>query len=397
VPRTSEWLTANLPVGGRRLTLARAFLGGSATAAMVPQIVRALGGDGATCLRLGALFAVGTLGSELPAALLGDRDGEARVWLRRAGFVQALALLGIALSPNLAALAAAVTLAGVGAGLATGAEARAALAIGRDARSVARLEVIALLGKGTACFAIALIATALGVGARSAVALSAALCVVAAFLASTVRSGDRVREVESGRRRDDRAGDRRKWTSIGVLALVFGVAALSLASRGTDALDAFTVTAGGGGLLACAAILTAKGAIARALAPSIARARMVGVAFAAAVAALPLIVAPRLPSAWILPMVALACGIAGGAAAAARGVLLVRLGATRVGTGAALEATVRRVAVVLGALVLAPMVSVQGAMGPYTVAGGIAIVGGLFVLVPRGIVRVRKLRELATA
>ncbi len=397
VPRTPDWLTAALPAGGRRLTLARALLGGSATAAMLPEIVRAHGGDAATCLHLGALFAVGTLGSELPAAMLGDRDGEARVWLRRAGLVQALALVAIALSPNLFALATSVVIAGVGAGLATGAEARAALAIGRDARTVARLEVVALLAKGTACFAIALLATALGIGARGAVTLSAVLCIVAAFLASTVRAGDRVREVADGRRQGRRGADRRNWISVGVVALVAGVAALSLVARGTDALDAFTVTARGGGLLACAAILTSKGVIARALAPSIARARMNGVALAAAVSALPLMIAPRLPAAWIIPVIALACGVAGGAAAAARGVLLVRLGASRVGTGAAMEATVRRIAIALGALFLAPVVRAHGAMSPYALAGAIAIAGGLFVLVPRGVVRARKLRELGTA
>jgi len=384
-------------VGGRRLTLARALLGGSATAAMLPEIVRTLGGDAATCLHLGALFALGTLGSELPSAMLGDRDGEARVWLRRAGFVQAAALIAIALAPNLLTLAIAVILAGVGAGLATGAEARAALAIGRDARSVARLEVIALLGKGTACFAIALLATIIGIGARGAVILSAVLCVVAAFLASTIGGGDRVRDVAHGRRCDGRAGDRRNWTSIGVIALVAGVAALSLVARGTDALDAFTVNARGGGLLACAAILTAKSGIARALAPSIARARMNGVAFAAAFAALPLIIAPHLPAAWVIPVVALACGIGGGAAAAARGVLLVRLGSQRVGTGAAIEATVRRIAVAFGAIVLAPIVRTHGAIGPYAIAGAIAIVGGACVLLPRGVVRARKLRDVATA
>lgn len=392
-----ELLTARLPEGGRRLTLARALLGGSATAAMLPELVRALGGDAATCLHLGALFAVGTLGSELPAAMLGDRDGEARVWLRRAGLVQAVALAAIALSPDLLSLALSVTLAGVGAGLATGAEARAALAIGRDARAVARLEVAALLGKGTACFALALLATAVGIGARGAVMLSGALCVIASFLASSVRGGDRVREVARGRRRDGRGGDRRNWLSIGVVALVAGVAALSLVARGTDALDAFTVTARGGGLLACAAILTAKSGIARALAPSIARARMNGVAFAAVLAALPLIVAPHLPSAWVIPVVALACGIAGGAAAAARGVLLVRLGSSRVGTGAAIEATVRRIAVALGAMVLAPIVRAHGAVGPYALAGGIAVVGCVCVLLPRGLLRARKLRDVATA
>jgi hypothetical protein len=397
VPTTSECLTAGLPAGGRRLTLARAMLGGSAAAAMLPTIVRSHGGDAVMCLHLGAFFAVGTLVSELPAALLGDREGEARVWLRRAGLVQALALIAIALAPDVFSLAMAVVVAGIGAGLATGAEARASLAIGRDARSVARLEVVALLAKGTACFAIALLATALGIGARGAVMFSASLCVVAAFVASTVRAGDRVRDVARGRRREDRPGDRRSWISIGVLALVGGVAALSLVARGTDALDAFTVTTRGGGLLACAAILTAKGAIARALAPSIARARMNGVAFAAALAALPLIVAPRLPAAWIIPTVALACGIAGGAAAAARGVLLVRLGASRVGTGAAIEATVRRLAIAFGALCLAPVVRTHGAIGPYAIAGAIAIVGGLLVLVPRGVVRARKLRELVTA
>jgi hypothetical protein len=379
-----------LPFGGKRLTLARALLGGSATAALLPDLVKRHGGDAATCLHLGALFAIGTLASELPAAILGDRDGEARSWLRRAGFVQALALLGLAFAPDMLSIAAAVVVAGIGAGLATGAEARAALAIGGDARSVARLEVLALLGKGTACFAIALLATALGIGARGAIAASAFLCVAASYVASSIEGGDRVCEVAHGRRKADR-GDRRSWRSIGVIALVVSVAALSLVARGTDPLDAFAVASRGGGLLACAALLTGKGVIARMLAPSIARGRMNGVAVAAAIAAVPLLAAPSLTTVVMLVAVAIACGVAGGAAAAARGVLLVRLGAAHVGTGAAIEATVRRVSVALAALVLAPAVRAHGMVGPYALAGTIAVVGGLAVLLPRGVTTIRAL------
>lgn len=372
-----------LPICGKRLTLARALLGGSATAALLPEIVKRHGGDAATCLHLGALFAVGTLASELPAAIFGDRDGEARSWLRRAGYVQALALVTLALAPDLFSLALAVVMAGIGAGLATGAEARAALAIGRDAQSVARLEVAALLWKGTACFAIALLATALGIGARGALLASAVLCVIASHVVGSLRPGDAVAHVANGRRQEQR-GDRRSWRSIGVIALVVSVASLSLVARGTDPLDAFTVAARGGGLLGCAALLSAKGLIARALAPSIARGRLSAVAIAAVLAALPLLVATQLPMLAMIVTVAIACGIAGGAAAAARGVLLVRLGAQRVGTGAAIEATVRRVSVALAALVLAPAVRAHGIVGPYAIAGTVAVVGGLAVLIPRG-------------
>ncbi len=374
-----------LPICGKRLTLARALLGGSATAALLPEIVKRHGGDAATCLQLGALFAIGTLSSELPAAIFGDRDGEARSWLRRAGYVQALALVAFALAPDLFSLSLAIVLAGVGAGLATGAEARAALSIGRDAQSVARLEVAALLGKGTACVAIALLATALGIGARGAILASAVLCVVAARVAGSLAPGDAVVQVANGRRLGEPRGDRRSWRSVGVIALVVSVASLSLVARGTDPLDAFTVAARGGGLLGCAVLLTAKGVIARALAPSIARGRMNAVALAATLSAVPLLIAPRLPALVMLVTVAIACGIAGGAAAAARGVLLVRLGRERVGTGAAIEATVRRVAVALAALVLAPVVRAPGLVGPYALAGTIAILGGAAVLVPRGL------------
>ena len=382
---------AGLPLGGKRLTLSRALLGGSATAALLPELVRRHGGDAATCLHLGALFALGTLASELPAAIFGDRDGEARSWLRRAGFVQALALLGLAMAPDMFCIGVAVIVAGIGAGLATGAEARAALAIGGDAQAVARLEVAALLGKGTACFAIALLATALGIGARGAVGASAVLCVAAAYVASSIEGGDRVHAVARGRRNTDR-GDRRSWRSVGVIALVVSVASLSLVARGTDPLDAFNVAARGGGLLACAALLTGKGVIARVLAPSIARGRLSGVAIAAGIAALPLLAAPRLPTIVMIIVVAIACGVAGGAAAAARGVLLVRLGAARVGTGAAVEATVRRVAVAMAALVLAPAVRGHGMIGPYAVAGTVAVIGAIAVLLPHGVITLRRAR-----
>lgn len=385
-----------LPTCGKRLTLARSLLGGSATAALLPEIVKRHGGDAATCLHLGALFALGTLASELPAAIFGDRDGEARSWLARAGWVQALALSCLAFAPDLFSLGIAVVLAGIGAGLATGAEARAALAIGRDAQSVARLEVVALLGKGTACFAIALLATALGIGARGALFVSALSCVVAGRVALSLRAGDTVCDVANGRRHSTR-GDRRSWRSVGVIALVASVAALSLVARGTDPLDAFTVAARGGGLLGCAALLTAKGVIARALAPSIARSRLSAVALAAAFAAVPLMFASRLPGILMLVAVALACGVAGGAAAAARGVLLVRLGAARVGTGAAIEATVRRVAVALAALVLAPVVRAHGLVGPYALAGTIAILGGAAVLLPHGVMSFRRARASLNA
>ncbi len=398
------------PVGARRLTLARALLGGTATAAALPEIVRALGGDAGTCLRLAALFAIGTLASELPAAVLGDRAGEARSWLRRAGVVQALGLVGLALAPTLPWVALAVVVIGFGSGLSTGAEARASLSVGLHsgessarpaAARVAQLEVVALLGKGTACCAVAIVAASCGLGARGAIAVAAVLALVAAFVSSTLRVGDRVHTVPRGRRRDARADadaqerDRRRSTSVGVIALVAGVAALTLAARGTDALDAFAISARGGTLVACAALLGAKTLIARALAPSIARARLHGVAIAGLVAAAPLFVAASSSEEVRLVAIAVACGIAGGAAAAARGVMLVRLGPLRVGTGAAVESTLRRIVLAVAAMVLAPVVAEHGLASPYVAASIAASVaatlGAIAVLLPRTIAHVRRL------
>ncbi|MBI2389967.1 MAG: hypothetical protein HYV09_10290 [Deltaproteobacteria bacterium] len=383
------------PSPAGRLALARALPGGMATAALLPDLVRARGGDGATCLHLGALFAVGTLLSELPAAIFGDRDARvngAGAWLVRAGVVQAVGLLAMAAAPDLSALALAVIVVGVGAGLATGAEARATLAVVHqaratardDARAVARFEVLAVLGKTATCFAVALLAVATGMGTRAAIVVSAGVVLIGALLARTVD----VDVIAHGRRRAARDGmtDRRRPWSIGPLALLAAVAALSLVARGTDPLDAFAV-ASRGGLLAAAALLAGKGLVARAIAPSIARVH--GVALAAVVAAVPLAFAARLPSGAMLPIVALACGVAGGAAAAARGLLLVRLGPARVGTGAAIEATVRRVAVASAALILAPTVRAHGFVGPYALAAAVAVIGGAAALLPRAGVRRR--------
>lgn len=378
-----------------RLALARALLGGMATAALLPDLVRARGGDAATCLHLGALFAVGTLLSELPAAVFGDRDARvtgANAWLMRAGIVQAIGLLAMAAAPDLLALALAVVVVGVGAGLATGAEARATLAVARHAhaearessRAVARFEVIAVLGKTATCFAVALLAVLTGMGTRAAIVVSAGVVLIGALLARTVG----VEVIADGRRHAARDGmtDRRRPWSIGPVALLGAVAALSLVARGTDPLDAFAV-ATRGGLLAAAALLAGKGLVARAIAPSIARVH--GVALAAVVAAVPLSFAARLPSGIMLPIVALACGVAGGAAAAARGLLLVRLGPARVGTGAAIEATVRRIAIASAALILAPTVRANGFVGPYAIAAAVAVIGGAAALLPRAGVRRR--------
>ena len=387
------WLPPR-PPGAARLTAVRALLGGGVSVAVLPWIVAARGGDGRDCLRLGALFAVATLASELPAALAGDRSGRARPWLACAGLVQALGLATIALGGSFAALAWGVVVVGVGAGLSTGAEGRAALSIGRDARGIASLEVSALLGKGGVACASAVLATLARAGAsglevaRTAIALSALGALLAALIATTLRSGDRVRGTSSGRRdprrmREERI-DRRRWGSFGVLALIVAVSALSVAARGTDTIDALGALQRGGGVLLCALVLAAKGVIARLLAPAIARRRVHGIAVAAAAATLPLALAPRLGSAWLLVDVAIACGLAGAAAAAARGVLLARVGPARAGVGVAIEASVRRLAMAAGALGLAALgaPSLHGG-SPYLGASCAALLGGLAALAPR--------------
>lgn len=364
-----------LPDGGSRLALSRALLSGLATAALLPDLVRTHGGDAATCLHLGALFAVGTLASELPSALLVDRESEPRAWLSRAGIVQSIGLFGMVLSRDLPMLAASVVVVGLGAGMCTGAEARASVAIGGDARTVARLEVFSALGKAAACLAIALIASISGLSSRATILVSIAVTLLGSLLARGLPDGT----VTSGRRCEPRdAGDRRRAWSLGPISLVLGVAALTLVARGTDPLDAFA----SGGLLASAALLSGKGLVARAIAPSLAHARLHGAALAAVLAAIPLALAVRLPTPWVLPIIALACGVAGGAAAAARGVLLTRLGSHRVGTVAALEATVRRVALASTALLLAPALRTHGWIGPYAVAGTIALIGAMAVVTP---------------
>lgn len=373
--------------GARRLSLARALLGGAATAALLPDVVRARGGDASTCLRLAAVFAIGCIVSEIPAAVRGDRVGSARRYLFASGVVQAIGLAAIALAPDLVALTLAVFVVGIGAGASTGAEARAALAIGASAKQVARLEVLALVGKAAVGLSLALIAISFGVSARGAIAISSLLAVLGALVSSTVRVGDRVHAVPRGRRvriHDcARRLERRSVRSIGVLALLGAACMLGLAARGTDPVDAFAVLGRGGGLLACTSLLAAKGIIARALAPTLARAHLHAIAIAGALASVPLVVAPGLPTFAVFIAVGVACGLAGGAAAAARGVLLVRLGPERVGTGAAIEATVRRAMIALFALIVAPLMHAGGVGVPYVAAGAMALVGAVGLLLPR--------------
>ena len=383
-------LGPQLGPGARRLISVRALLGGGASAALLPWVVQSLGGDGRTCLHLGALFAIGTLVTELPAARLGDRDGRARRWLAWSGLVQAIGLTIAAFAPSIAWLSIAVLLIGMGAGLATGAEGRASLSIGRDARGIARLEVAALLGKGTFCCVIAVIAVMAHVGARGAIAFSACGTLFAGMLAMTLRSGDRARTTLRGRRARVRPGDRRASWSFGVLALMVAVAALSLAARGTDSIDAFSVISQGSGIVVCAAILAAKSVIARVLAPLLACYRVVGVAVAAAIVAMPLAFVPRLPGVWVLVDLTLACGVAGAAAAAARGILLARVGPDRAGLASAIEATARRAALAIGALLLAPVAHDAMTSSPYVGAGIAAVIGGLAALTPRIATLVRR-------
>jgi hypothetical protein len=379
----------------------RALLGGGATAALLPWIVGALGGDASACLRLGAAFALGTLASEVPAAIVGDRHGRARPFLVAAGVAQAIGLTTVALASSLVSLTAAVVLLGVGAGLSTGAEGRASLSIGGDARAVARLEVSALLGKGFVACVTAIAATLLSGGpapaqcARVAVALAAVAAILAAVVASTLRCGDRVHVVRRGRRDARRIArsDRRRWSSSGVVALIAGVAALGLAARGTDTIDAFAVVSRGSGVIAGAAILASKGVVARLLAPHLTRTRVVGVAFAAFGAAL-LLLGAAFPTGFsLLFVIAVACGLAGGASAAGRGLLLARVGADRAGLAAALEATVRRAAIAAGAWALAGWkITSATSIGasPYFGAACVACLGGLVVLSPPVLVSLRR-------
>ncbi|MEO7091712.1 MAG: hypothetical protein ABI175_00590, partial [Polyangiales bacterium] len=99
--------------------------------------------------------------------------------------------------------------------------------------------------------------------------------------------------------------------------------------------------------------------------------------------ALPLAFVPRLPGIWVLVDLTLACGVAGAAAAAARGILLARVGAERAGIAAAIEATARRDALAIGALLLAPSAHDAMTSSPYVGAGIVAIVGGMAALAPR--------------
>jgi hypothetical protein len=395
------------PVGATRLTLVRALLGGGATAALLPWIVGGVGGDASACLRLGAAFAVGTLASEVPSAIVGDRRGRARPFLVAAGVAQAIGLVAVAMAASLPALTAAVALLGVGAGLSTGAEGRASLSIGGDARAVARLEVSALLGKGFVACATAIVATLIAGGpapercARVAVVLAAVAAVLAAAVASTLRCGDRVHVVPRGRRDarrrtgpgSDERSDRRRWFSSGVVALIAAVAALGLAARGTDTIDAFAVVSHGSGVIAGAAILASKGIVARLLAPHLARKRLAGVALAAFAAALLLTFAAFSTGFSLLFVIALACGLAGGASAAGRGLLLARVGADRAGLAAALEATLRRAAIAAGAWTLAGWkIASATSIGasPYFGAACVACLGGLVVLCPPVIVSLRR-------
>lgn len=371
--------------------MSRALLSGLATAALLPELVRARGGDAATCLHLGAAFALGTLASELPCALLPGRPSQ---WLARAGVVQALGLLGMALSPDLGSLFASVVLVGAGAGMCTGAEARASLAIGGDAPSIARLEVLSALGKAAACLAIAVIASMLRLSAEASVMLSVLLASTGVLLVRGLPAGEAHGRRRAVRDDPDAIVDRRRALSAGPVLLVLGVAALTLVARGTDPLDAWAITTRGGGLLACAALLAGKGLVSRFVAPTLARPRLRGAGLAALLVAIPLVLVVHLPSAWFLPIVGLGCGIAGGAAAAARGVLLSRLGSHRAGVVAALEATVRRVALATTALVLTPALHARGWLGPYAVTGLVAVLGAFAVVLPSV---VRSNRATATA
>lgn len=378
---------SSLPAGGSRLALSRALLSGLTTAALLPELVRARGGDARTCLQLGALFAVGTLASELPSALLAQAspEGAPRTWLVRAGLVQAVGLLGMAYAGDLTALGAAIVLVGIGAGMCTGAEARASLAIGGDARSIARLEVLSSLGKAVACLAIALLASVGQLPTRTTILFTVTTTLLGAALSrglpdvvASAHGDPRATRLTRATRPMD---ERRRALSLGPIALVVGVAALTLAARGTDPIDAFAIGTSGG-LFASAALLTGKGLVARMLAPSLVAPRLRGAAVASVVAALALALVARAPAGIGLPIVALACGVAGGAAAAARGVLFARLGAERVGGVAAIEATVRRVAVASAALLLSPALGAQGWLGPYAVAGAVAIFGAFAVVTP---------------
>jgi hypothetical protein len=368
---------------GARLGLARALLSGLTAAAVLPDLVRPLGGDVTTCVSLGALFALGALASELPSALSSRLPP--RTWLMRAGTVQAFGLLGMALSPSLSWLRAATAVVGLGAGMCTGAEARASVALGGDAVAVARAEVWAALGKAAACLVTASFATACGLGARRTLVLTAALALVGAALARTLGGlSQTTTELARGPASRPREGsERRRVLSLGPVALVLGIAAMTLAARGTDQVDAFAVARFG--LVASAAMLTGKGLVARMLAPTLTTSSLHGAALAALLAALGLSWAARWPSAFALPCVALACGVVGGAAAASRGVLFARIGVERVAHVAATEATLRRLSVAAAALLLPPALRARGMFGPHLAIAGVALVGAAAVMVPRAV------------
>jgi hypothetical protein len=93
---------------------------------------------------------------------------------------------------------------------------------------------------------------------------------------------------------------------------------------------------------------------------------------------------------WVLVDLTLACGVAGAAAAAARGILLARVGAERAGVASAIEATARRVALAVGALLLAPSAHDAMTSSPYLGAGIAAVIGGMAALTPRITTMVRR-------
>ncbi len=389
----STRITAHRP-GERRLTVVRALLGGGASAALLPWIIGPLGGDSGTCLRLGALFGLAALATEIPAARFGDRLGRARPFLVLAAMAQTIGLLAIARAASLPWVAFGVVLTGVGAGLATGAEARASLAIGRDARRVARIEIAALLYKGTLACVLAGLAIVLHVGVSGAMILAAAGTMLAGCLASTLRVADRVHRAPSGRRTELRAGDRRSLLSAGTIGLVGAICALGIAARGTDTIDAYALVGddaaraslAAAGMLACAGVLAAKGVMARILSAAFTHARLLRIAIGATLAAAPLLVASHLSPNALFVILPLACGTAAAAAAAARGVLLSRAGASRAGFVSAIESTLRRVG--LGVFALAIGNSGQA----YFCVGVIALIGAAFAMIPRLVPLGRRLR-----
>jgi hypothetical protein len=398
--------------GSRRLLVARALLGGGAAAIALPGACARLGGSAADAVAMCAAFALGAACTEWPAAralrstdVAGLAGRTPRAMLVQSALLQSVALVAMAYAPSRALLAVLTAAAGAAAGLATGAEARASLAVGRDAAAVARIEVGALVGKALVTLAVVAMAGAGATASRTMLLSTAASLVLAAAVASTIRRADRVMRGD-GRRvrgatsavaadalgldeRRVRGGDRRSASTVGVVALLGAALALSLAARGSDALDVVRLHVDGAAPLLAASLLVGKSWVAAALGPWSVRGkwlRLMGLATFGA-AAFSLLAVSRVgvgagagdgARAATVMLTMIAAGVCAGAAASARALLLVRIGPERAGAAAALEATARRWLGALGSLSLAGSLYAAPSW-----AAALAMVGAVLAMTPR--------------